>query len=399
MLRPALLCAALTAVLLGTGPAVAAAPAPGGEDSRWALDAVNAAAAWKVSRGAGVTVALLGSGRPDDAVPELSGRVERGPDLTGAMFGDDTMRPGDDVTALASAIAGSGRGGGTSGIAPEARVLSLTVVRSGSGGSGGSGEPGEPGGPAGQTPAETQDSPLARGIRYATGRGAKVICLPVPAYAVDRVERDAISFALARGVVVVAAVGDAGRSPYARENGTSYWAFPAGYPGVVGVAAVDRKGAKTPGSSDNLSVLVAAPGDRVPVTLAGGRRGAVSGTGVASALVAGAIALIKAKYPDLSPELVSRALTATSRPHPSAGYDDKVGFGVVDAAAALRKAAELTGYGHASSMRDDAHFGKGPGSQGPARPGPDPVRLWIYGIAVALGFGGFCAAAVALRRR
>ncbi|MEV1204374.1 S8 family peptidase [Microbispora rosea] len=326
-------------------------------------------------------------GVPDAGLPELSGRIELGPDLAGAMFGDDTVRPGDDVTALVSAIAGSGRGGGTPGIAPEARVLSVPVVRSRSEGS------------AGQAPAETQDSPLARGIRYATGRGAKVICLPVPVYAVDRVERDAISFALARGVVVVAAVGDAGRSPYARQNGTSYWAFPAGYPGVVGVAAVDRKGVKTPGSSDNLSVLVAAPGDRVPVTLAGSRRGAVSGTGVASALVAGTIALIKAKYPDLPPELVSRALTTTSRPHPPAGYDDKVGFGVVDAAAALRKAAELTAYGPASSVQDDAHFGKGPVSQGPARPGADPVRLWIYGIAVALGIGGFCAAAIALRRR
>ncbi|MEV4322028.1 S8 family serine peptidase [Microbispora rosea] len=387
MLRPAFLCAALTAVLLGIGPAVAAAPAPGGEEGRWALDALNAGAAWKVSKGAGVTVALLGGGHPDAGLPELSGRIELGPDLAGAMFGDDTVRPGDDVTALVSAIAGSGRGGGTPGIAPEARVLSVPVVRSHSEGS------------AGQAPAETQDSPLARGIRYATGRGAKVICLPVPVYAVDRVERDAISFALARGVVVVAAVGDAGRSPYARQNGTSYWAFPAGYPGVVGVAAVDRKGVKTPGSSDNLSVLVAAPGDRVPVTLAGSRRGAVSGTGVASALVAGTIALIKAKYPDLPPELVSRALTTTSRPHPPAGYDDKVGFGVVDAAAALRKAAELTAYGPASSVQDDAHFGKGPVSQGPARPGADPVRLWIYGIAVALGIGGFCAAAIALRRR
>ncbi|MEU7694463.1 S8/S53 family peptidase [Microbispora hainanensis] len=387
MLRPALLCAAITAVLLGTGPAAAAAP--GDEDARWALDAVNAAAAWKVSKGAGVTVALLGGGQPDASLPGLSGRIELGPDLTGAAIGDDTVPPGDDATALASAIAGSGRGGGTPGIAPEARVLSVPVARSPSGGPG---------------PAEPQDSPIARGIRYATGRGVKVICLPVPAYAVDRVERDAISFALSRGVVVVAAVGDAGRSPYARENGTSYWAFPAGYPGVVGVAAADRKGAKTAGSSDNLSVLVAAPGDRVPVTLAGGRRGAVSGTGVASALVAGAIALIKAKYPNLPPELVSRALTATSRPRPSAGYDDKVGFGVIDAAAALRKAAELTEYGRTSSMRDDsvqddAHFGRGPVAEGPARPGPDPVRLWIYGIAVALGIGGFCTAAVALRRR
>ncbi|MEV7808228.1 S8 family serine peptidase [Microbispora sp. NPDC088329] len=390
MLRPASVCAALTAVLLGTGPAAWAA-APGGEDGQWALHAVNAAAAWKVSKGAGVTVALLGGGQPDTGVPELSGRVERGPDMTGTTFDDETVRPGDDVTALASVIAGNGRGGGISGVAPQARVLSLPVTAAGPAQGGSAG----PEGPA----RETQDSPLARGIRYAIGRGAKVICLPVPAYGVDRVERDAISSALARGVVLVAAVGDAGRSPYARQNGTSYWAFPAGYPGVVGVAAVDRRGAKTAGSSDNLSVLVAAPGDRVPVALAGGRYGTVSGTGVASAIVAGTIALIKAKYPDLPPELVSRALTSTSRPHPPSGYDDKVGFGVVDAAAALRKAGELTGYGPASAVRDDAHFGRGPVSQGPARPGPDPVRLWIYGIAVLLGIGGFCAAAVALIRR
>ncbi|MGW5266619.1 S8 family serine peptidase [Microbispora sp. NPDC004025] len=389
MLRPASACAALTAVLLGAGPAAWAA-APGGEDATWALDAVGAAAAWKVSKGAGVTVALLGAGQPDTGVPELGGRAERGPDMTGTTFGDETAQSGDDATAMASVIAGSGRGGGISGVAPEARVLSLPVVaRRPQGGSV------DPEGAAG----ESQDSPIARGIRYAIGRGAKVICLPVPVYAVDRAERDAVSFALARGVVLVAAAGDAGRSPYARQNGTSYWGFPAGYPGVIGVAAADRRGAKTAGSSDNLSVLVAAPGDRVPAALAGGRHGTVSGTGVASAIVAGTIALIKAKYPDLPPELVSRALTSTSRPHPAAGYDDKIGFGVVDAAAALRKAGELTGYGPASAVQDDAHFGKGPVSQGPARPGPDPVRLWIYGIAVLLGTGGFCLGALALLRR
>ncbi|MBX6385194.1 MAG: S8 family serine peptidase [Microbispora sp.] len=390
MLRPAALGLALTAVLMGTGPAAWAA-APGDDGRRWALDAVDAVAAWKISKGAGVTVALLGGGQPDTGLPELAGRVERGPDMSGTAFGDETVKPEEDATALASAIAASGSDGGISGVAPKARVLSVPVARP---------RGGSAGRPPGEAPAqEPRDSPIARGIRYAVARGAKVICLPIPAYAVDRAERDAVSFALARGVVLVAAVGDAGRSSYARENGTSYWAFPAGYPGVVGVAAVDRRGAKTAGSSDNLSVLVAAPGDRVPVALPGGRTGTASGTGVASALVAGTIALIKAKYPDLPPELVSRALTSTSRPHPSAGYDDKVGFGVVDAAAALQKAGELTGYGAAASVRDDAHFGKGTLSRAPARPGPDPVRLWIYGIAVLLGIGGFCAGVVALRRR
>ncbi|WP_169948783.1 S8 family serine peptidase [Microbispora sp. H11081] len=397
MLRPAALCAALTAVVLGIGPAAWAAP--GGEDATWALDAVGAPAAWKVSRGAGVTVALLGDGQPDAGLPGLGGRVEHGPDLTGAAAGGEPARPGDDMTAMAFLIAGSGSGGGISGVAPEARVLSVPVAaRRPQDGS----DPRDPGQdtPRQETPRqETQDSPIARGIRAAISRGAKVICLPVPAYAVDRAERDAVSFALASGVVLVAAVGDAGRSPYARQNGTSYWAFPAGYPGVIGVGAVDRRGAKTAGSSDNLSVLVAAPGDEVPAALAGGRQGTVSGTGAASAIVAGTAALIKAKYPNLPPELVSRALTSTAHPRPPTGYDDKIGFGVVDAAAALRKAGELGGYGPASAIQDDAHFGKGPVSQGPARPGPDPVRLWIYGLTVLLGTGGFVAGAVALRRR
>ncbi|TLP53545.1 S8 family serine peptidase [Microbispora triticiradicis] len=406
MLRAVSLRAGLAALLLGTGPAVSAAAlpdeiptaaraaarvaAPGGGEERWALDVVDASAAWKVTKGAGVVVALLGEGQPDTGLPELAGRVERGPDMTGTVIGDETQRPGDDATGLASVIAGSGSGGGFSGVAPEARVLSLPVTVD---------RPERDYVDPEERPEETRDSPLARGIRYATAQGAKVICLPVPAYGVDRVERDAISFALARGVVLVAAAGDAGQSAYTRQNGTSFWAFPAGYPGVVGVGAVDRRGGKTSGSSDNLSVLVAAPGERVPVALPGGRRGTASGTGVASAIVAGTIALIKAKYPDLPPELVSRALTATSRPHPPAGYDDKVGFGVVDAAAALAKAGELVGYGHASAVQDDAHFGKGPVSRAPARPGPDPVRLWVYGIAVVLGIGGFCAAALALSRR
>ncbi|GAA0377584.1 type VII secretion-associated serine protease mycosin [Microbispora corallina] len=384
MLRPVALCAALTSAFVAAAPAYAD-PA----NDHWALDAVNAAKAWKVSRGANVTVAILGSAHPDDGVPELRGKVEKAPDMTGAMFGDEVRSDGGG-TGLAALIAGSGRDGGASGVAPDARLLSVPVVA-----------PAMEGGyldPESETGAP-EDSPVARGIRYAANHGASVICVPLSSYGVQRVDRDAVAYALSRGVVLVAAVGDDGQSGYTRQTGTSYWKFPAGYPGVVGVAAVDRQGKKASTSSDNMSVLVSAPGYEVPVTLAGGKHGTMSGTPVATALVAGAAALIKAKYPDLAPELVARALSSTSRPHPPAGYDDKVGFGVVDAAAALGKAGELAGYGRAVPVEDGLHFGKGKVSGAPARPGPDPVRLWIYGIAVALGLGGFAAAAVALSRR
>ncbi|GIH69335.1 S8 family serine peptidase [Sphaerimonospora thailandensis] len=398
--RVALLGIALWAVPVAVLPPLAAGPAaaePGGDARRWAMDAVNAPAAWRVTKGSGVTVALLGADRPDEGVPELRGRVTQGPDMTGldradGAYGDGPV--GRDGTAIASLIAGSGRGGGISGVAPEARVLVIPVVARETGQPSGGGfvEP-DPG------PGLLDDTPFARGIRFAANQGAAVIFLPAPHYGVSRAEREAVSYALSRGVVLVASVGDGGRSEYARRNGTSYWRFPAGYPGVVGVAAVDRQGRGTPESSDNLSALVAAPGAGVPVAVPGGGSGTASGTGMAGAIVAGTAALIKAKYPDMPPELVSRALTSTSRPHPRAGYDDKVGFGVVDAAAALTKAGELRGYARTAGVRDDAHFGGGRLSGAPERPGPDPVRLWVYGIAAALGVVGFGVAVGALARR
>jgi hypothetical protein len=384
------ICAALATVVLAAGP-VQAAPANALSVSgqpRWVVKALNAEEAWKATKGAGVTVALL-EGRVDGGVPELKGRVIQGPDMTATVYGDEKSAPGN-ATALASLIAGNGRDGGVLGIAPQARVLSIPVVAEKL--------PGEFIDPQ-EAPGASSDGPLARGIRYAANHGAAVISVPVGRFEVERLDRDAVSYALSRGVVIVASVGDGGQSDHARQTGTSYWMFPAGYPGVVGVGAVDRKGKGVESSSDNLSVLVAAPGTDLPVTLPGGKHALRSGSGPASALVAGVVALKKAKYPNLTPDLVARALTSTSRPHPRTGYDDKVGFGVVDAAAALTKAGQLAGYTGAVAVEDDLHFGNGALSQGPTRPGPDPVRLWIYGIGVLLGLGSFAVAAVVLGRR
>ena len=69
----------------------------------------------------------------------------------------------------------------------------------------------------------------------------------------------------------------------------------------------------------------------------------VSGTSPACALVAGVAALIKSKYPGLAPDLVASALTSTTTDRPASGYDSQVGFGIVNAAAALAKAGKLAG--------------------------------------------------------
>jgi subtilisin family serine protease len=357
---------------------------------RWVLQALNLERAWAVTKGGGVTVAVIDSAVDPD-VAALRGRVRVGPHMGSVAFERGAPEPGVHGTAMAALVAGSGTGGGYVGAAPEARILSLPMeldrpIE-------GDAVPPEPDARSGR------DSPLARAIRYAADHGAKVISMSFGAFAVGRAEREAVSYALARGVVLVASVGNQGGTSTAEESGTSFWAFPAGYPGVIGVAAVDQDGRPAPFSSDNLSVLVAAPGVRVPVVQPGGAYAEADGTSPASALVAGVVALIKAEYPRLSPELVAQALAAGTRHRPAVGYDDRVGFGVVDAAAALERAGRLAGHRRTVEVPDDRHFGPGPTAAGPARPGPDPVKVWVYGLGVVLGVVAFVGAVAVLVRR
>ncbi|GAA3105572.1 type VII secretion-associated serine protease [Streptosporangium carneum] len=385
---------ALVAVLLATCAPVCA---PAGaadvrQDQRWVLEKMNVERAWKVTRGAGVTVALVDSG-VDDQVAELRGRVISGPEMGSVEFDGSDPSAGWHGTAMASLIAGAGKGkGGLLGVAPEARILSLPLIL----------REETPEGdfvPPEEDSRTREDSPLARAIRYAADHGAKVVSMSLGAYGAHRAERDAVSYALSRGVVLVAAVGNDGGSVYSVNNDTSFWNFPAGYSGVIGVGAVDEADEPAGFSSDNLSVLVSAPGVDVPVAIPGGGYGSSDGTSSAAALVAGVVALIKAKYPDIPPHLVSRALTSTATSAPTAGYDDHVGFGVVDASAALARAGELMRGAAQTPQPENRRFGQGPLPREPARPGPEPVRLWLYGVGLLMGLLAFGWAVVTLTRR
>ncbi|MBG0833407.1 S8 family serine peptidase [Planomonospora sp. ID67723] len=406
----AVLLAAACLGLLPAPPSSAAAPAGASDirqerwetddirqEQRWVLEALNVEEAWRVTRGAGVTVALVDDG-VDGEVAELRGRVTVGPDLGRADPGETQGGSGEEAatsrhgTAMASLIAGAGKGGGDGGllgIAPEARILSLPLHFEDEDGTI----------PPDADLRTLRDSPLARAIRYAADHGAQVVSMSLGAYGPHRAEREAVSYALSKGVVLVASAGNGGDSEYAVANATSFWNFPAGYPGVIGVGASDQVGEPAPFSSDNLSVLVSAPGVAVPVVLPGGRYGSSDGTSVSAALVAGVAALIKAKYPDMSPQMVSRALATTTGFAPTAGYDDHIGFGVVDAGAALAKAGELASAASPPPVAEEHHFGTGPLPEEPPRPGADPLRLWLYGAGLLLGVLAFAGAVVTLTRK
>ena len=358
---------AMLAMLGGlAAPAQAAAADAIRSNQQWVLSMLHADAAWSATRGAGVTVAVIDSG-VNPYVSDLSHSVIVGPDYTGVRTSPASADWGVHGTWMASLIAGHGHDAGLSGVigvAPEARILSIRVIP----------DRADPHYKQYEREREARiQQSLADGIRYAVTHGAKVISMSIGYSAPSTAVRKALLYAYSHGVVVVASAGNSGSSAGTNHQGQSPESFPADYPGVISVGAVDPDGNVAGFSSDNLSVQVAAPGVNVPAQGRDGQYWYVSGTSPACALVAGVAALIKSRYPGLTPDLVAKAMTSTTTDAPPGGYDSQVGFGIVDATAALAKAGKLAVASRvnvtATGVSARAHFGGGP-----AAVAAEPVR-------------------------
>jgi subtilisin family serine protease len=153
------------------------------------------------------------------------------------------------------------------------------------------------------------------------------------------------------------------------------------------VAADGDTGRRASFSDRNASVVISAPGVNVVGAGPGGEYLIASGTSPAAAFVSGVVALIRSKYPQLAPALVTQALVSSARHRPAAGYSPATGFGEVDAVAALTAAGRLAAQRPEAGLSASAHFGSGgpggPGGSGP--PGPIQVVHRSYPKIVALG--------------
>jgi type VII secretion-associated serine protease mycosin len=368
-----------TAALAGLAVVGGAVPARADivrDRQQWVLDAINVAGAWPVSQGAGVTVAVIDSGVDGD-VPDLVGSVRAGPDLTGVGTSPDNPSWGMHGTWMASLIAGHGHDGGGSGIigvAPGARILSIRVIT----------DKGDPGYDRYQNqPNSRAQQELATGITDAVSDGASVISMSLGYSAPSRPVRLALQNAFAHNVVVVASSGNSGDLAGATGHGSAPVSFPANYPGVLGVGAVGSSGQAASFSSENLSVQVAAPGVAVPAQGRNSGYWTVSGTSPACALTAGVAALIKSKYPGLTDPQVSDAITTSTWHRPAGGYDQQVGFGTVNAAAALTAAGRMAAAGRGSpggeSVPASSHFSAGSAALPAAPLAPrGPLALVAY---------------------
>ncbi|MEW2138265.1 type VII secretion-associated serine protease mycosin [Streptomyces sp. NPDC005409] len=375
--------AALTAAALLAGATAAPAAADTIRDRQWGLLALRAEEAWGTTRGDGVTVAVLDTG-VDDSHPDLAGQVLDGTDLIGMGAGRGDKAWARHGTAMAGIIAGHGhgpsRGQGVLGIAPQAKILPVRVIL----------EEGDPG----RTQARaSKGGALADGIRWAADHGADVINLSLgddsDSAHHEAGEDEAVQYALAKGVVVVASAGNGG------ESGDRV-SYPAAYPGVIAVTAVDRRGKKAAFSTRNWYATVSAPG--VDVVIADPDRAYYEGwgTSAAAAFVSGAAALVRAAHPELSPAQIKKLLEDTAADSPAGGRDDARGYGTVDPVAALQVAEAMRPEAPvpAPAAAGRTYFGPGPE---PVRPSERGARLGPAAAAAA-GAALLVLAAVLARR-
>ncbi|MGW6916036.1 type VII secretion-associated serine protease mycosin [Kitasatospora sp. NPDC054939] len=306
--------AVLAAGALLWGSAVSPAAADQIRDAQWALKKYEAEARiWPLSQGEGVVVAVIDSG-VSQSHQDLVGQVLPGADFSKA--GTDGRSDSDGHgTAMASLIAGRGHGSGAGvmGLAPKAKILPIRLSSE-------------------NESSNPQQNGLALAIRYAVDHGAKVISMSVGgASRFDSVQRSAVNYAVSKDVVLVAAAGNNGQ-----ENPVEY---PAAFPGVVAVGAVDSKGTVWDRSTPGPETTLVGPGADVyhasTKTASGYAVG--EGTSGATAYVSATAALIRSKYPELSAGQVINRMIKSATPPPDASPvpNSRYGYGILAPAKAL----------------------------------------------------------------
>jgi subtilisin family serine protease len=170
---------------------------------------------------------------------------------------------------------------------------------------------------------------VAKGVRWAVDKGARVINLSLGGSGSSPALAAALDYAFAKDVVVVACTGNASAS-----SSTGVW-YPAREPGVLAVAGMERDGdVLWSGSITGKETVVTAPATE----LVGARPSGywrVQGTSFAAPMVAGTAALIRSRWPTMPAGEVVNRIIRTAEDRGPAGRDTMYGFGLVNPTGAL----------------------------------------------------------------
>ncbi|WP_181010420.1 S8 family serine peptidase, partial [Streptomyces sp. SM14] len=261
------------------------------------IDLLGLRHAWDLSTGRSVTVAVVDSG-VDSTHPDLGDAVLGGSEFQVVADEREFVRsapaPAQDCAGHGTGVAGlvaarRAEGDRMTGVAPSARIYPVRVH---------------------DGIENATHNTVAAMIDDAVGADVDVLNLSLAVVQDHRSIREAVARAVAADIVVVAAAGNEGdRGP---SGGRVY---PAAYPGVIAVGAVDAAGQPLDSSNSGPWVDLAAYGEALPLIAPGGSGyRADGGTSFAAAQVSGAAALVRSRFPDLSAAEVAERLTGSAAP-------------------------------------------------------------------------------------
>ena len=276
----------------------------------WGVTRIGANQVWGTSTGSGVKVAVLDCGI-HGTHPDLAGQVVLEKNFTASATVDDRCNHGTHVAGAIAALTNNGLG--VPSVAPGVRLMNGKVL---------------------DDAGHGFSADIENGMRWAADNGARVVNLslggdaPCPAST-----QAAVSYARAKGVVIVAAAGN---------SGLSRAATPANCTGVVAVGAVDQNDARPSWSNAGSGVALAAPGVSIgspvnPDINGGALYGLGTGTSIAAPHVAGVAALLWASSYGTSVDAVINRLESTA--DHIAGTGSLWTYGRVDALKAIGAAA------------------------------------------------------------
>jgi subtilisin family serine protease len=301
----------------------------------WGLERIEAPQAWQRTTGsAEVVVAVIDSGI-DVTAPQLSGKVWTNPDeVPGNGIDDDGNGYIDDVhgwdfrdgdacslagskihwhgTFVAGIIVAQASQDGVAGVAPGVRIMDIRFLDS-------------------KNLFYSSDwTKFAQAIDYAVANGARIINLSIysngkPPLAFEQ----AIKRAIERGVIVVGIAGNDGKDAVS---------YPAKYPGVLAVSAIDQGDRLAQFSNCGPEVAVAAPGEKVTSLFPGGKAGTASGTSFSAPHVSGTLALVLSANPHLTTGEAVSLLKRTAVDLGQRGGDPQFGAGLINAGQAVTTA-------------------------------------------------------------
>ena len=294
---------------------------------QWHLSQINCEEAWDIATGEGITVAVIDTGVNPNGFDGFDGRVIQGKDF---VNGDnDSSDDNGHGTHVAGTIGQATNNSiGVAGVAFNSTIMSIKVLgRFGRG----------------------NTNSIIDGINWAADNGAQIINLSLGGPAGSSILEETINDLHSRGIVIIAAAG----------NSSGPVGFPAAYEPVIAVGSVRFDEELSSFSNFGPEIDVVAPGgdttedqnnDDMPdgVLQETFRKGffrnrnkffwnytPFQGTSQASPHVAGVAAMLLEKDPTMTPDEVRTAMTSTAKDLGDPGKDDKFGWGLLDAAAAL----------------------------------------------------------------